>query len=77
MKQVHMFPTMYESIRENKTKQDLVFHHEKNVKEAPAFSSVNNFSETDAQVGSQEDWDFSARATARLRCVLSCSQVSP
>lgn len=33
-----------------KAKQDLVFQREDNVKEAPAFSSLNNFSETDAQV---------------------------
>lgn len=59
-----------------KTKQDLVFLHEDNVKDAPAFSSLNNFSETDAQVGRQEDWDFSAWAIAILTCVLSCSQVS-
>lgn len=36
-----------------KAKQDLVFHHEDNVKETSAFSSLNNFSETDDQVAAR------------------------
>lgn len=48
---IHVFPSCMNL--SERAKQDLVFHHDENVKEASSFSSLNHFSETDAQVAAR------------------------